>query len=237
MSFPQHIMVIESERNTRRFLSDILTQQQIETIEFVENPEDALIAVQKRYFDLILMDMDGKDKIEGVELAKKIMQYTPHPIVFLSADSDKAFLQRILELTPYGFLFKPFSPKDILISMQLAYTNFLNQYQPVQTTEAKNDESFIRINESYLYDMENRKLYHNDTLVKLTLRQERLIDCLCRNLDTTVTYESLSYAVWGENRSEGSVLRTLIYTIRKILPDFPIVSYSKIGYALQSEKI
>ena len=237
MSFPQHIMVIENESSTRNFLSDILTQQQIETIEFVENPEDALSVVQERYFDLILMDVDGKDSYEGIEFAKKIMAYTPHPILFLSGNNDRELLQRILELTPYGFLFKPFSPKDMLISMQLAYKNFIDQYQQLHTPELQKQESRIRINENYLYDMDNRKLYHNDTAVKLTLRQERLIDCLCRNLNVVVTYETLSNAVWGEDRSQGSVLRTLVYTIRKILPDFPIVSYSKVGYALQSEKI
>jgi len=124
----ERIFIVEDE-----VIVAIEIKRTIEKLGFVfagmaSNDTDALRAVPKVMPDLILMDMDGKDRLEGVEFAKKLMEYTLHPIVFLSADDDKEFLQRILELTPYGFLFKPFSPKDILISMQLAYKNFLNQH-------------------------------------------------------------------------------------------------------------
>lgn len=235
MSFPQHILVIENESKTRRFLSSIFQQNEVKEAAFCSNPDDVMKHLDQKRYDLILIDIDSKMGVDSVDLAKEILNRSFYPIVFISGVDDRAYLQKVLELSPFGFLFKPFSPKDISISLQLAYHNY-QQIEREARKQATETHDVITINDTYVYDRNKRLLYRHGKPVKLNQRQERTIDCLCSHIDTTVSYEKLSLAIWNEYRTEGSILRTLIYTIRKKLPDLPLVSYSKVGYAIQSQR-
>jgi len=89
------------------------------------------------------------------------------------------------------------------------------------------------INKRYSYDPVLEVLYKDGKAVKLNFRQQRLVMVLCKSLNHSVSFETLSNAIWGEVRNQGSVFRTLVYTVRKLLPDFPIESCSKEGYILR----
>lgn len=59
---------------------------------------------------------------------------------------------------------------------------------------------------------------------------------LAENIGTTVDYELLMSHIWDTESIAGSSLRTLVYSLRKQLPDLPIRSFSKMGYALHVEE-
>jgi DNA-binding response OmpR family regulator len=235
MSFPKNILVVEHENGTKKFLTDIFLQHEVTQVDFCIETESVLDNLKKKSYDLILIDMDSDTEVDGVDLAKMIMEVSFFPIVFLGATNDRAQLQRVVDLAPFGFLFKPFSSIDISISLQLAYHNYLRQQKRCRKNNESGKSSIRRINERYVYDLDNKQLYQDGIHVRLNSRQLRTVDYLCQHFDTVVSYESLSYVIWDDYHKEGSKLRTLIYTIRKALPDFPLVSHSKVGYAIQSD--
>jgi len=236
MSFPQNIMVVEDERTTQRFIKDILKQHSIKSIECFDIAEDALHRVRSKDFDMILMDININGKMNGIELAKKILRTIDLPIVFISGERDTETLENVLKLSPYGFIFKPFSSKEMEFSLQLAYQNYISQIQRAKRKETALLNDLVHIDDKYSYDLKKKKLYCNTASVKLNVRQEKVIEVFCTNLNSTISYEVLSAAVWGESKCQGSALRTLIYTLRKLLPDLPLVSYSKVGYSLQTKE-
>jgi len=71
-------------------------------------------------------------------------------------------------------------------------------------------------------------------MVKLNQKQSILLSILVDNINHTVSYDELVSRIWDDDKIADSALRTLVYSIRKILPDIPIVSHSKMGYMLQS---
>jgi DNA-binding winged helix-turn-helix (wHTH) protein len=55
---------------------------------------------------------------------------------------------------------------------------------------------------------------------------------LVRHYNQVIDYDMIIAEVWPDGVVANSSLRTLVYSVRQLLPDFPIESHSKMGYAL-----
>ena len=69
--------------------------------------------------------------------------------------------------------------------------------------------------------------------MKLSVKQSKLLEVLIKNVNHTVGYDVLTSAIWENDTVADSALRTLVYSMRKTLPDLPLFSYSKIGYSIE----
>ena len=70
--------------------------------------------------DLILMDIRLKGEMDGIEAASYIKELSDHPIIFLTAHSDEATLERAIAISPSGYLIKPFKDRELYSSIELA---------------------------------------------------------------------------------------------------------------------
>jgi len=233
MSFPKNIMVIENEEKAKAYIENLLSKYDVNKTEYYHNAEDALESIQTNFFDMILIDIDMKGKLGAIELAKQILAISSLPIVFINVDLNVTLLDKILSLSPYGFVSKTDSEKDISFSLQLAYTNHLQNIE-LYNTKNITDPNIIIINAKYKYIKDRLRFYSDDMEVRLSARQLKVIDILCSNINHTVSNEIFMEQIWGDKKVSNSTLRTLIYSIRKSLPDLPILSYSKVGYSMKT---
>lgn len=232
MSIPNRIILIESETTSKESFSELLQRYPIECIK--EDECYAMDILKNQTVDLVLVDIDNKMPEKSMRLASKIKETLHSPLVMIGGRNvDEDIQNMILQLIPYGFVFKPFSPQHIDMALQLAYKNYIEDQKKKSKSKQKDVDTIITINKHYTYHIERKILYKDGTGVKLNPRQQRLVDSLCRNINEVVSYETLSYAIWGEMRDQGSVFRTLVYTVRKMLPDLPIESCSKEGYIMR----
>ena len=104
------------------------------------------------------------------------------------------------------------------------------------TVKVKTPDTIIVINEHYSYSLKSLELYYDKEVVKLNKKQNKLLSILAENIGSTVDYELLVSHIWDTEIIAGSSLRTLVYLLRKQLPDLPIRSFSKMGYALHVEE-
>ena len=161
------------------------------------------------------------------------MQTYTLPIVFISAYSDNETLEEVLELSPYGFITKPFSSKEVQVTLQIAYKRFL--IYEVSTIEKNvNKNETVILNEEYSFDLKKKLLYFQDEAVKLNPNQNKFIEILAQQVNEAVPFDVLISHIWGRDIISDSALRTLVYTIRKSAPNIPLHSYSKQGYCLTS---
>ena len=79
----------------------------------------ALNILEHESADLVLLDISLEGQQTGIDLAK-LLKRRGLPFVYLSANSDKATLDRAKETEPYGFLAKPLRKKDVLIMVEVA---------------------------------------------------------------------------------------------------------------------
>lgn len=234
MTLPKHIVIVEDEVITQRYLRDILTKCGIEVTACFSNAQDTLEGLKNIECEMLLMDINIDGSVDGIQLARQILEKYNLAIVFITAHNDDETLEEILELAPYGFITKPFSSKEVTINIQIAYKRYMTHIHKLNRIETQ-EVSDVVIDDKYTYSKEKGALYDGKRGIKLNNKQYILIGILAKNLNQTVSYDTLIADIWGNDEIADSALRTLVYSVRKLLPDFPIVSYSKIGYMLSSE--
>ncbi len=236
MALPKNVVIVEDEVITQRYLQDILSQYNIAVSACFDNAKDTLAQLKHLSCDLLLMDINIKGVMDGIQLAREILRTLALPIVFITAHNDDDTLEELLEVAPYGFIGKPFSSKDVLVTLQVAYTRYLTH---ISTSHVKVIETTqLIISNIYRYDRQTHELFENNKRVKLNHKQTLLLSALASHPNHPISCELLVNKIWGGNKIADSALRTLVYSLRKLLPELPIISQSKIGYMLvtQSDK-
>lgn len=235
MLLPKNILIVEDEVITQRYLQNIFDQYDVNVVACLDNASDTLEILSNTCCDMILMDINIKGATDGIQLARQILRTHDLPIVFITAHNDEETLEEILELAPYGFIGKPFSSKEIVVTLQIAYKRYLTHLELYKsTTKVEVENPIVVIDEHYSYSVEKLELYYDKEIVKLNKKQSKLLGILVEHIDTIVDYEILVSHIWDTENIAGSSLRTLVYSIRKLLPDLPILSFSKLGYSLKS---
>jgi len=241
LPLPDKVMIVEDEMLAQRHLENILKSLDVEVVGCFDNAADARAAMTQGFCDMILMDINIKGSEDGIQLSRSILQQYALPIVFISAYSDGETLEEVLDLSPYGFITKPFSAKDVEVAMGIAYKRFHADGTKRAIAEATSTSSSsaaqadtVHINDVYRFDMVTHTLYENDRPIRLNKKQIVLITVLAERRNQVVDYDTIIDQVWPDGVLASSSLRTLIYSVRQLLPDFPIESHSKIGYALKS---
>ena len=229
MKLPKNIVIVEDEAITQRYLREILEAYKVNIVGCFDNAKDAMQVLDNIDVDMILMDININGDIDGIQMARKILQANTIPIVFITAYCDDDTLEEVLELSPYGFIAKPFSSQDVLIAIKVAYKQFLMHETTIKKT---NKSENIVINEYYTFLLETSTLYCKNEVIKLTFKQNQFLKLLVENSNHTVSYETIISVVWGTEDIADSTLRTLVYNIRKLATDLPLHSYSKKGYYL-----
>lgn len=233
MNLPQNVVIVEDEVITQRYLQDMLANIDVHVSGCFDNALDTLEALKSINCDMILMDINIKGSTDGIQLARKILETRIFPIVFITAHNDDATLEELLELAPYGFISKPFSSKEVHTTLRIAYKRYLihSEVSQVKPSEEPTD---IVINKYYTYSQNTSVLYYDGQAIKLNKKQGQLLGILSKSINHTVGYDTLISQLWEDDTVADSTLRTLVYSVRKLLPDLPIVSHSKVGYSLQS---
>lgn len=237
MALPENIVIVEDEVITQRHLQDILSQHEVTVSGCFDNAVDMIEALGHIECDMILMDINIKGPVDGIQLARKILETYPLPIVFITAHNDDTTLEELLELAPYGFIGKPFSSKEVMVTLKIAYKRYLIHTEAsTKVTVNEKLSTDIVINKYYVYAQSASLLYYDGQAIKLNKKQNMLVELLSKNVNTVVSYDTLIAHLWEDDTVADSTLRTLVYSVRKLLPDLPIISHSKLGYSLQSER-
>lgn len=81
---------------------------------------EAMELVVKHKPDLVLMDINIRGDIDGIETAKMIKKGFNIPVIYVTSHSDGPTLVRAKETKPDGFIVKPFDDNDLRVAIQLA---------------------------------------------------------------------------------------------------------------------
>ncbi|MGE8721250.1 histidine kinase dimerization/phosphoacceptor domain -containing protein [Leptospira terpstrae] len=111
-----HILLVEDEAILAISQSEFLKNKGY-SVEYVSNTSDAYDYITSgERVDLILMDINLSDGMDGIQLAEKILLYREIPILFVSGYSDNKILDRVCKVKHFGFIPKISSP-DIIECM------------------------------------------------------------------------------------------------------------------------
>ncbi len=144
------ILVVEDDMIIAAHICLQLTNLGYEITGIETRGEEAVVHAKVNTPDIILMDINLRGTLDGVETAKLIQQIINIPIIYLTANTDETSFQRAKETRPYAFIPKPLNSVQLqrtfaLVVEQLKEnkTETLNAEMPI---EVMDDRIFIRYN-------------------------------------------------------------------------------------------
>ncbi len=87
--------------------------------EVIRYGEEVLEAAQKSKPDLILMDIQLKGEMNGIQAAIFVQDTINIPVIFLTAFADNKTLENAKKAGPYGYLKKPVKDEDLQIALEI----------------------------------------------------------------------------------------------------------------------
>lgn len=114
------ILIVEDERLVARDLENRLRAHGYTISGSAASGDGAIEAVERLHPDLVLMDIALAGPMRGTEAAKRIWQRWHIPVVYLTAFSDAVVLEDMRGAEPYGYVLKPFEPRQLHAVLQLA---------------------------------------------------------------------------------------------------------------------
>ncbi len=114
----KRIAVVEDEGIVAMDISKCLTSLGYEVSFVSDSGEKTIEMLNEHGADMILMDVELKGKINGLETARKIKENSDIPVVFLTAFEDEATLKRIGDLSSAGYLVKPFEDEQLKMTIE-----------------------------------------------------------------------------------------------------------------------
>ncbi|MCI0715822.1 MAG: response regulator [Chlorobi bacterium] len=119
------IFVVEDEGIVAMDISKSLSAMGYDVLFVSDSGEKTLRQLESQAAkpDLILMDIELKGKINGLETARVVMENYGIPIIFLTAFEDDATLGRIGALSSDGYLVKPFDDENLKTCIEKVLRN------------------------------------------------------------------------------------------------------------------
>lgn len=114
------ILIVEDEALVALDLSHQLHDLGYQVCGTADNGLDAIALAGLHRPDLVLMDIVLKGEMDGVTAAQHIGNGGQIPVIFLTAYSDKATVERAAQSAPYGYLTKPFQPRELQAAIEIA---------------------------------------------------------------------------------------------------------------------
>jgi CheY-like chemotaxis protein len=114
------ILVIEDEAIVA---ADI--QDRLETLGYIvagwgTTGAEAIELARTTHPDLILMDIMLKGPMNGIQAAHQIRVELGLPVIFLTANSDEAVLEKAKISEPFAYLLKPFEERQLRTNIEMA---------------------------------------------------------------------------------------------------------------------
>jgi PAS domain S-box-containing protein len=115
-----NILVVEDEIIVALDLKRCLQGMGYQVVQVVTSGEKAVTAAKNKKPDLVLMDIRLQGEMDGIEAAKVINSQYDVPVVYLTAYADDQTLQQATAAGPYGYLVKPFEPRELKTTIEVA---------------------------------------------------------------------------------------------------------------------
>jgi two-component system KDP operon response regulator KdpE len=221
----QRVLVVDDEPQIRRALRLVLRANGYHVTE-VAAGEAALDALATSEFDLMILDLMLPD-VDGVEVCRRVREWSPLPVVVLSAHGDEQIKVRALDEGADDYVTKPFSAPELLARMRSALRR-----ASVGSTPS---EAIVHVADVEI-DLAKRRVTRAGQEVHLTPTEYELLRVLVQQAGRVITHGYLLRSVMGRGYEDATgTLRVHVASLRKKLEADPsrpriIKTEAGIGY-------
>lgn len=219
----KQVLIVEDESIVAMEINAYITQLGYEVIGIVNTIEKACNVIKTHCPFVVLMDINlGRD--DGIEGVQQLQQQCQSAIIYLTAYSDEATIERAAQTNPSGYLIKPFNRKELSAALKIAYIR--HQSQPIIS------RGDVILDTEYTYESQSGELYCLGECVHLTRREQELLALLMRHSHATVDLYTIENTIWPEKAPNENTRRALVSRLRAKLGQRFIETVSGVGYRI-----
>jgi two-component system KDP operon response regulator KdpE len=222
------ILLVDDEAQIRRLVTtglkgygyDILT---------AATGEEGLTVVAQRNPDLVILDIALGSTPDGIEVCRRIREWSQVPIIMLSVRSEDETKVTALDAGADDYLTKPFNMEELRARIEALLRRVA--MEPEADAEARISAGVLEI------DLANRRVMVAGEEVHLTPIEYDILRLLAIHRGKIMTHQLLLSKVWGpEYRDMTHYIRIHISHIRRKLRENPtagvqyILNEPGIGY-------
>jgi len=220
------VLVVEDEPQLRRFLRAALSEK-YRLVEAASAREAEQLAPGHNP-ELFLLDLGLPDG-DGVELARRLREWTQAPIIVISARGREEDKVRALDAGADDYLTKPFGVNELLARMRVALRHAA---KPEGGTPGPFELGPLKV------DLARREVTVDGREVRLTPTEWKLLALFARHAGKVLTHAQILREVWGPHATEVHVARVHVAELRKKIEADParprlLVTEPGVGYRLR----
>jgi two-component system, OmpR family, KDP operon response regulator KdpE len=224
------ILIIEDEPEIRRFLRSSLGAEGYKVVESATARRGSIDAATHKP-DLAIVDL-GLPDFDGVEVIRRIRDWSPMPILVLSARVQERAKIDALDAGANDYVTKPFGVGELLARVRAALRH---------AVRIGSGKGILTLEDASI-DLEARKATRAGKEAHLTPIEFRIVACLAKHLGMVVTHRQLLSEVWGPTHvTDTHYLRIYMKQLRDKLEIDPVrprhfVTETGVGYRLVADE-
>ena len=207
------ILVVEDDPPIRNLIATTLKTHEYKYL-LAKNGEEAILQASSYAPDVVFLRV-GLPDIDGIEIIKRIREWSNMPIIVISARSEDEDKIEALDAGADDYLTKPFSVEELLARLRV-----MQRRIALLKSDSEINEKSVYTNGRLKIDYAAGCAYIEDAELKLTPIEYKLLCLLAQNTGKVLTHKYITQKIWGSAwDSNVASLRVFMATLRKKLED------------------
>jgi two-component system KDP operon response regulator KdpE len=225
------VLVVEDEPQMRKFVRIALESHDYRVVE-AESGAEAIQHATAYTPDAVLLDL-GLPDMDGLELTRRLREWSTVPILVISAREQEESKVRALDGGADDYLTKPFGAAELMARLRVALRHAARSRDVTSAV--------VKIGEDVEVDLAKRQVRVRGDEVHLTPIEYKLLVVLVKHAGMVITHRHMLEQVWGPGHAhQTQYLRVYMTQLRHKLELDParpkyLVTEPGIGYRLRAE--
>jgi len=220
MENKKHILIVEDNTISALDLKHSLEKEEYKITSVEKSLNGVKRSIKKVFPDIAIVDINLGSKENGIEIGQYLSNIEI-PMIYSTSYSDIETINKALDTEPVCYLVKPINIQELISNITLGlYKRKFKIHAEIEI-----------INEYYSFDSRLNKLLYNGKAIALSKMEIKFIKTILSSKDDVVLFEDIEYHLWKNKPIKNSALRTIVYRLRKKLPEELIQTVPNLGFS------
>jgi DNA-binding LytR/AlgR family response regulator len=137
------LLIVEDDMIIGAKISMQLTLLGYEVTGIIPRGEEAIMHIEENQPDIVLLDINLKGVLDGIETAQAMLKIADLPIIYVTANTDEATFNRAKSTRPYAFISKPIKNIDLQRAIELTISRIAENQKPAVPEQHSEETPFI----------------------------------------------------------------------------------------------
>ena len=124
------VLIVEDDPFIAEDIREALTSVNYNIAAIAHNKRKAIEALKNTQPNIILLDINLGDNLDGILIAEIINRDYQIPFLYLTSYSNKEIIDKVKHTLPMGYIVKPFDETDLFTAIEIAISNYTKINKP-----------------------------------------------------------------------------------------------------------